>query len=72
MVEIFLSATDLLYLPVLQSPSEGYGNFTRENYNITGVGAPGIEGRGVFVCILRDLIKYFNGLTKSSLISHKV
>ena len=46
MVEIFLSATDLLYLPVLQSPSEGYGNFTRENYNITGVGASGIEGRG--------------------------
>ena len=32
-----------LYLLVEQLPSEGYGNFRRENYNITAVsvGAPG-------------------------------
>ena len=36
-----------------------------------GCGAEGRGGEGN-VCILRDLIKYFNGPPKASLISHKV
>ena len=64
--------------PWSQLETEGYGNFRRENYNITGVWGPrvrrgGKAGRGGNgnVYILRDLIKYFNGPTKDSLISHK-
>ena len=72
-------ATHLLYLPVSQS-----NDYPAKVMEILGekittlqvrcVGArarQGREGKGI-VYILRDLIKYFNGPTKTSLISHKV